>query len=140
MTKNSKNVERLVSAIGQLVRRMRSERVERELSWTETLIMGRLARGGASTTADLARAEGIKPQSMGTIIASLAQSGIVQRKPHATDGRQLLVELSPKGLALREKVRSNKRAWLEHAISQLTPEDRKTLFAAGDIIARLANS
>jgi DNA-binding MarR family transcriptional regulator len=140
MTNNSQDVEHLVSAIGLLLRRLRAERVEQNLSWNEMLVMGRLARGGAATTADLARAEGIKPQSMGAIVASLAQAGIVQRKPHPTDGRQSLVELSPQGVAIRDKVKSEKRAWLEQAISQLPPADRNALFAASGIIERLANS
>ena len=46
------------------------------------------------TTAELARAEMVKPQSMGTLLAELEQDGLVQRQPHPTDGRQILFSLT----------------------------------------------
>ncbi len=58
--------------------------------------MARLAKDGPATTADLARAESMKPQSMGTTIAALEEMGIVERKPHPTDGRQMNIELTAK--------------------------------------------
>ena len=36
--------------------------------------LARLEQGGAMTTADLARAESMKPQSMGTILAGSSRS------------------------------------------------------------------
>ena len=35
------------------------------------------------------RAEGMRPQSMRTVIASLEESGMLKRTPHANDGRQM---------------------------------------------------
>ncbi len=105
---------------------------------TESSVIGRLARHGAATTADLARAEAIKPQSMGTTIASLEELGIVGRKPHPTDGRQMLIELTAKGEAIRRSAREAKQSWLADAVSQLDSRDQETLFAAVDILKRLA--
>jgi DNA-binding MarR family transcriptional regulator len=125
-------------AIGLLVRRMRAAAGSQELSLTEAVVMARLAKGGPATTADLARAEGMKPQSMGATIAALEEMGIVERKPHPTDGRQVNIELTAKGAAVRKTTRDAKRAWLTHAVAQLNERERKTLFAAGEIIKRLA--
>ena len=127
-------------AIGLLVRRVRAANTSHDLSWTETAVMGRLARDGPATTADLARAEGMKPQSMGTTIGALEQLGLVERKPHPTDGRQLHIELTAKGAAVRKSARDAKRTWLAHAVAQLDEEERETLFAAGEIIRRLVES
>ena len=99
--------------------------------------MGRLAREGPATTADLARAERMKPQSMGTTIAALEEMGMVARKPHPTDGRQVNIELSAKGAAVRKNVVDAKHTWLAQAIGQLDEEERETLFKAGEIIKRL---
>jgi DNA-binding MarR family transcriptional regulator len=128
----------LTQAIGLLVRRLRAATASHELSFTESLVMARLAKDGPATTADLARAEGMKPQSMGTTIAALEQMGIVERKPHPTDGRQVNIGLTSQGAAMRKSVKDAKLAWLSQAIAQLNEEDRKTLFAAGEIIHRLA--
>ncbi len=102
--------------------------------------MGRLDKDGPATTAELARAEGVKPQSMGATIAALEERGLVERTPHATDGRQVNIELTAKGAALRKSVRDAKRTWLAQAVAQLDKQEKETLFAAGKIIKRLAES
>ena len=130
-------VTEFTQALGLLVRRVRAATASHELSWTETAVMARLARDGPATTADLARAEGVKPQSMGTTIASLEEMGMVQRTPHPTDGRQVNIELTAKGVAVRKSRGDAKQTWLVQAIGQLDEQDRETLFAAGRIIERL---
>jgi DNA-binding MarR family transcriptional regulator len=125
-------------AIGLLVRRMRAAAASHDLSLTEAAVMARLARDGAATTADLARAEGMKPQSMGTTVAALEEGGFVARKPHPTDGRQVNIALTAKGAAVRKNAGDAKRTWLAHAIAQLDEPEREALFAAGGIIRRLA--
>ena len=87
---------------------------------TESAVMARLDKDGPATTADLARAESMKPQSMGATIAALEEMGVVARKcencgfsmkadriasfrkPHPTDGRQMNIELTAKGEATWE--------------------------------------
>jgi len=128
----------LTQAIGLLVRRVRAAAASHELSLTEAAVMKRLATDGPATTADLARAESMKPQSMGTTIAALEEMGMVARKPHPTDGRQVNIELTAKGAAVRKSTRDAKRTWLTQAVSQLNEHERETLFAAGEIIKRLA--
>jgi DNA-binding MarR family transcriptional regulator len=128
----------LMQAIGLLVRRTRNESYAGELSMTEAVVMSRLANDGPTTTAALARAERMKPQSMGTTITSLEGMGIVRRTPHATDGRQMLIELTEKGILLRNKTREAKQMWLSQAIAELDGEERDTLFKAAGIIKRLA--
>jgi DNA-binding MarR family transcriptional regulator len=125
-------------AIGLLVRRVRAAAASQELSLTEAAVMARLAKDGPRTTADLARAEGMKPQSMGTTVAALEEMGIVERKPHPTDGRQVNIELTAKGAAMRKSAKDAKRTWLAQAIAQLDKQDQTTLFEAGEIIRRLA--
>ena len=128
-------------ATGLLVRRVRAAAASEELSWTESLVMARLAKDGPATTANLARAEGMKPQSMGTTVAALEEMGVVGRRPHPTDGRQVNIELTAKGAALRKNAKDDaKLAWLAQAIGQLDEEEQKTLFLAGEIIKRLAES
>jgi DNA-binding MarR family transcriptional regulator len=131
------DVSDLIQAIGLLVRRVRAAAASHDLSWTETAVMGRLARGGPATIADLARAESVKPQSMGATIAGLEEIGMVERKPHPSDGRQVNIELSAKGIGVRKSAREAKQTWLAKAIAQLEEHERETLFAAGDIIKRL---
>jgi DNA-binding MarR family transcriptional regulator len=128
----------LMQSIGVLLRRARAASGSHELSLTEASVMGRLAKDGPATTADLARADGMKPQSMGTTIAALEEMGLVERKPHPTDGRQVNIGLTAKGAAVRKSAKDAKQSWLMQAISQLDEAERETLFKAGEIIKRLA--
>src|ERR1700722_7304608 len=128
----------LMQAIGLLIRRTRNESYAGELSMTEAVVMSRLANDGPPTTAALARAERMKPQSMGTTITSLEEMGIVKRTPHATDGRQMLIALTQKGVQLRNKNREAKQMWLSQAIAELDGKERDTLFKAAGIIKGLA--
>jgi hypothetical protein len=49
------------------------------------------------------RAEGMKPQLMGTTVAALEEMGMVARTPRSTDGRQMHIELTAKGAAMRKR-------------------------------------
>ena len=127
----------LMQAISLLVRRVRANGGADEISLTQTVVMKQLDSGGPTTVADLARAEGMKPQSMGAVVAALEESGLVERRPHPTDGRQMNIVLTAKGAALRKRSGDAKRAWLVQAIGKLDDKDQDTLFAAGEIIKRL---
>jgi DNA-binding MarR family transcriptional regulator len=127
-------------AIGLLVRRVRAAAASHELSLTESAVLARLANDGPATIADMARAESMKPQSMGATVAALEEMGIVERKPHPTDGRQVNIELTAKGAAVRKSFRDAKRTWLAQAIAQLDEQEQQTLFKAGEIIQRLVRS
>jgi DNA-binding MarR family transcriptional regulator len=131
------SVVEFVLAVGLLIRRVRAAAATHELSWSEAVVMGRLAQDGPATTADLARAEGVKPQSMGATIGALEDMGLVERKPHPTDGRQMNIVLTDKGAAVRKSSKDAKIAWLAQAIARLDEKDRQTLFAAGKIIKGL---
>jgi DNA-binding MarR family transcriptional regulator len=76
---------------------------------------------------------------MGTTVAALQKMGVVERKPHPTDGRQMNIALTAKGAALRKSVKDAKLAWLANAIAQLHPQERETLFKAAKIMMRLAD-
>jgi DNA-binding MarR family transcriptional regulator len=127
-------------AIGLLVRRVRAAAASQELSWSETSVLNRLAKEGPATTADLARAQGMRPQSMRTILTSLEEMGMVARTPHATDGRQVNIELTAKGAAAQQTAGDAKRTWLAHALAHLDAQERETLFAAGRIVRRVVEN
>jgi len=123
--------------IGRLVRHMRAAAAQHELSLTESAVLARLGRDGPATTAELARAENMRPQSMSAAVATLEERGLVERKPHPSDGRQTNIALTDKGAAVRSSTKDLKRAWLAQAITRLDDEERQLLARAGDILKRL---
>lgn len=130
-------VSDLLQTVGLLVRRVRAMSSSHELSLTEAMVMGRLGRNGPATTAELARAEGMRPQSMGSTIAALEEMGLVERKPHPTDGRQMNILLTAQGVALRKTRKDAKRTWLAQEIAKLDEHEQEILFEAGEILRRL---
>ncbi len=91
------------------------------------------------TIAELARAESVTPQSMGATLTVLADDALVDRNPDPTDGRQVLFELTPAGLAVRNAVGLAKHEWLLAAMTKLADGERKALVAAIATIQRLSD-
>ena len=89
------------------------------------------------TTADLARAESVKPQSMGATLARLEREGLVKRHPHPTDGRQVLFALTAEGVEARRNRSAAKQKWLLAGIAKLDPAEQQTLMSAVALIKRL---
>jgi DNA-binding MarR family transcriptional regulator len=77
---------------------------------------------------------------MRTILRTLEELGMVERTPHATDGRQVMITLTSKGAAAHKSSSEAKRTWVAQAIDKLDDQDKETLFAAGKLIRRLAES
>jgi DNA-binding MarR family transcriptional regulator len=75
---------------------------------------------------------------MGTALTRLADLGLVEKKAHLRDRRQLMVKLTAKGIALRKSGKDASRAWLGQAIARLERREQAILFNAGQIIQRLA--
>jgi DNA-binding MarR family transcriptional regulator len=133
-------VPALTQAVGQLLRRLRAEANPGGLNFSQTATLATLGESGAMTTADLARAESMKPQSMSTILASLEQEGLVERTPHPTDGRQILFSLTARGVEARRKRTAAKQEWLLAAVAKLTPAKQQTLLSAALLMRNLGGS
>src|SRR6185312_3340252 len=134
------DVNDFAQVIGRLARQMRAAAAQHELSLTESAVLARLGREGPATTAELARAEGMRPQSMSAAVATLEERGLVERKPHPSDGRQVNIALTDRGAAVRSSAKDLKRAWLAQATARLVDEERQILARAGDILKRLLES
>jgi DNA-binding MarR family transcriptional regulator len=123
----------------RLRRRLATERhPDNELSLNQMGVLGVLARRGASTVGELASAEKVQPPSMTRTVNCLEESGDVVKRPHETDRRQVVVELSEQG---RDRVladRARRDAWLAQRLRELTPDERAVLRQAAPILDRLA--
>jgi DNA-binding MarR family transcriptional regulator len=130
-------VPALTQAVGQLLRRLRAEANPGGLSLSQSAALGRLDEAGGMTTADLARAESMTPQSMGAILTNLEREGLVERRRHPTDGRQILVSLTARGLEARRTRSAAKQDWLAAAVGRLDAAEQQTLMAAAALIREL---
>ena len=130
----------LLTACGQLIRRLRAESNNLELSWSQMAALARLETSGPTSIADMARAESVKPQSMGVTLSVMEEEGLLERRPHPTDGRQSLFALTPAGVEARRRVRAAKQSWLASAVATLTVDEQRDLLTAAAVIQRLADA
>jgi DNA-binding MarR family transcriptional regulator len=124
--------------IGKLTRGMRQQTHASDLTWPQVAVIGRLDRDGPATVSTLARAEGMRPQSMGANIAALETAGMVIGAPHPSDGRQTLWSLTAACRAWLKADRPARQDWLFRAIrAKLAPTEQRQLANAIELLERL---
>ncbi|MBB6251496.1 MarR family winged helix-turn-helix transcriptional regulator [Nitrospirillum iridis] len=123
--------------LGQLRRRLREQASPGDLTPSQVAVLRRLDNGPATVTA-LAKAEGVRSQSLGATVGTLEVAGLVAGSPDPADGRQTLWDLTP---ACREWLRVGRAAredWLFRTMrARLTPDERADLGRAVDLLKRL---
>jgi DNA-binding MarR family transcriptional regulator len=124
----------------RLERRLRAQRASEGLSMSQLSVLGDLDRKGPLSPTQLAGAERVQPPSMTRIIAGLEDLGLVQRHPHATDGRQSVIDLTGTGRDLLAEDRCRRQAWLACRLDELSPSKRAVLRAALPIIQEIVDS
>ena len=124
--------------IGRLKRRLREEVNPGELTWSQMAVLGRLDREGPATVTSLARAEGMRSQSIGATIDALEVAGLVVGTPDPDDRRQTILSLTG---ACREMIKAHRAAredWLFRALStKLAAKELDQLAAGVKLLKRL---
>jgi len=122
----------------KLKMRVREHGGGNDLPPSQASVLLRLEKEGAATVSSLARAEGMRPQSMSAVVTPLQESGLVRGTPDPSDGRQTLMSLTPKCLKLLQDGRAARQDWLTTRISQkLSVQEQEKLQAALALLARL---
>jgi DNA-binding MarR family transcriptional regulator len=128
----------LRATLGKLKRKLREHAGRSDLAPSQVSVLLRLEKDGPAAVSSLARAEGMRPQSMSAIVTSLLESGLVSGSPDPNDGRQTLMALSRKCQKFLKKARAARQDWLTATIQEkLSIQDQQKLSAAVELIARL---
>jgi DNA-binding MarR family transcriptional regulator len=131
----------LRALLGQLVRRLRESTRPKGLTPSQASALARLEREGPVTLTTLARAEGVRSQSMGATVAALETAGLVSRAPDPVDGRQTILSPTAAGRELIRDGRAARQDWLFRAIrATLTTREQKELGSAVELLKRLVDS
>jgi DNA-binding MarR family transcriptional regulator len=131
----------LQMSIGLCIRQLRQMPVEGDLSLPEASVLKRLDRSGPSSVTELAKAEQISVQSMGTTLGALEARGLVQRHPHPTDGRRSVLSITKSGTRVLGDKHNGRAEQLAKALSTgFSPAELRQLMVAAPLIERLAQS
>lgn len=130
----------LRALIGRLRRRLREQADTGDLTPSQVSVVLRLEKDGPATTSSLARAEGMRPQSMATVVAALEAAGQVSGAPDPQDGRQTLLSLTD---ACRQRLlvgRAARQDWLSRALqARLSAPEQEVLATAVGLLRRLVD-
>jgi DNA-binding MarR family transcriptional regulator len=121
-------------------RRLRQQADFGDLTRSQLNVLSLLEREGPATVSDLARAEGVRPQSMGATVAALEEAGLVRREPDPADRRKSSISLSEvarEQIAAKRLVRQD---WLQRALSrELSPGELERVSEALVLLSRIVN-
>src|SRR3984957_11097884 len=121
---------RLRTAVGRLARRIRPTRVGAELTLTEATVLATTARNGPVGLSWLAREEGMNPTMLSRVVWRLEDAGLLARRPDPRDRRAALVDATPAGRTLHERIRAERADALSQLIEHLGVAERAALDAA----------
>jgi DNA-binding MarR family transcriptional regulator len=126
---------------GKLKRRLREQASAGDLTPSQTSVLTYLDQAGPTTVTALARAEGVRSQSMGATVAVLEAAGMVQGAPDPKDGRQTILSLTPACRELFKTGRAARHDWLLRAIqTKLTAQEQAQLAASMTLLNRLVDT
>lgn len=130
----------LRAIVGKLKRRFREQANVGDLTASQVSALLRLEKDGPATTSSLARAEGMRPQSMASVVAALETAGLLSGAPDPMDGRQTLLSLTESCRTWFREGRAAREDWLARKIrTRLSSQEQEDLTAAVALLRRLAD-
>ncbi|WP_227982234.1 MarR family winged helix-turn-helix transcriptional regulator [Nocardia spumae] len=128
-------------AVSGLLRQLRAQAEGTDLTKSQSSVLIRLEQGGPATATELAKAAGMRPQSMAKIVRALEDAGLIAGRPDPADGRKTVLDLTA---AARDEFATGRRAkedWLTRVIeAEFSDAEIDQLAAAVTLLERIARS
>lgn len=128
--------DRLRLSVGRLARRLRQQSLG-GLTPSQRSVLATLDRHGPLSMSRLAELEAVSRPAATGITSRLAQKGLVERTAHPDDGRSAMVAITSRGVEVLEQGRRERTALLAQHLTGLSPEERRVLAEAAEILDRM---
>lgn len=139
-TDRESNEARVVRAVLRLARALRRSAPAPELSGGALALVATLHRKGPLSAVALSRAEGLQPQSLSRLLVRMEADALIERAIDPKDRRRHVITLTSRGLGALDWAMTQRRRWLGTVMAEgLSDTERATLFAAAEIMLRLAD-
>jgi DNA-binding MarR family transcriptional regulator len=138
-TELAEGLHRVLSKLVSILRRGDTSRVATgDLTLAQLSILFTLLDQGPIRMTELAAHERVRTPTTTVAIRRLEKLGLVKRSRDPSDLRAVLVDITPRGLAVHRESLANRRAALAAMLSQLSESDLDTLTKALAPLERLA--
>lgn len=118
----------LAQHLDDLVLAVRRATAHRDgLSLTAAATLAQLQIDGPARLTELATAEGVSQPSMTALVARLSAQGLVRREQDPTDGRAVVLSLTPAGADLLARRRAARTDRLAPTVAGLSLEDLRRI-------------
>jgi DNA-binding MarR family transcriptional regulator len=91
-----------------------------------------LARGDALTQSELGLRLRLEKSTVSRLVDNLVRRGWLTRTPHPTDGRAVLLRLTPRGLDAAIELQQARRRKFEALLDRISEDDREQIVQALD--------
>ena len=120
----------------RISRRVRFES-DRELPPHQFSVLARLQEA-PRTNSELAEIERVSAPSMKRTTSCLVDAGYIARADDPTDGRQVILSLTPEGRKAVNRVRRHRDEWMLDRFAHLSQDELELLQQASAVLAKVA--
>lgn len=124
--------ERFYLMVQHLGRRLRDVDAASGISGARFSVLAHLAFHGMNNVGELASKERVSRPAMTRLVKDMEVDDLVRRRPDASDGRGVRVEITPKGRHLIERVRTKKIALVSEVLDGLDLKSRQAIARAAE--------
>ena len=123
------------------VRRLRQHDVTGAEPWSRLSLLAAIDRlGEKASPSGVGQILGLRSSNVAAALREAEQRDYVSKEATDDDRRKARLLLTPKGARVLSEARLQRSQWLEQAIQDhLSEKERELLFAAGDLLEKLAN-
>jgi DNA-binding MarR family transcriptional regulator len=122
-----------------VTRQMRRHRPDHGLTLSQLELLGEASRTGVTTPAELGARLHVRVQSLTDSINELLNRGLISRRPDDADRRRQLIEVTPEGVALLDRDRAERDAWLHATMrDNLSDLEFDLLMLVAPVLRKLA--
>lgn len=134
----AQGLRRSVLRLGRRLRQMHEESLG--LTPNQLSLLGLLTNVGPATVGQLAELEKVQPPAITRTVKALEQLGLAERSSDPDDGRRAVVQVTARGREIVLADRRRRDRWLVERLGELSPQERRLLAEASDVLQRMADS
>ncbi|WP_127483840.1 MarR family winged helix-turn-helix transcriptional regulator [Paenibacillus ehimensis] len=109
-----------------------------KLSFTTLSVLHTLSLRSPMRLSELIATEQVTQSAMTQLVIRLERDGLVERRPDPSDGRAVLVRITPQGAKVIDSRRTERIMQIGKLMERLTPEERTSIASALPALTRLA--